>query len=260
MSRPGGSPGAPTRGVRRGSLRSSKETADARTLVLDGTGLARSHRGATRRRAAHRSRRLLGDAQLLAVVRARGSRPRSPCRRSMTARSRPTSCATSRSATCSSCGGPVGGYFVWTGAPPAPCSSWGVGRGLPRCGPCGGPPIPPRRVVVVASESGCRAACFFAGELAERVAHRRGPPPCTSPAPPCPRMPCARVRPSSAVTLRPGRVDAASVQARADRLRVARRPTRPCSSCGPTSFVEAVIDLLADAGLDPRTVRAERFG
>ena len=30
--------------------------------------------------------------------------------------------------------------------------------------------------------------------------------------------------------------------------------------CGPTSFVEAVVGLLADAGLDPRTVRAERFG
>ncbi len=30
--------------------------------------------------------------------------------------------------------------------------------------------------------------------------------------------------------------------------------------CGPTSFVEAAVDLLAAAGLDPRTVRAERFG
>jgi len=30
--------------------------------------------------------------------------------------------------------------------------------------------------------------------------------------------------------------------------------------CGPTSFVEAVVSLLGDAGLDPRTVRAERFG
>ena len=30
--------------------------------------------------------------------------------------------------------------------------------------------------------------------------------------------------------------------------------------CGPTTFVEAMIDLLQDTGLDPRSVRAERFG
>jgi ferredoxin-NADP reductase len=30
--------------------------------------------------------------------------------------------------------------------------------------------------------------------------------------------------------------------------------------CGPTGFVEAVADLLVDAGHDPRRIRAERFG
>jgi ferredoxin-NADP reductase len=30
--------------------------------------------------------------------------------------------------------------------------------------------------------------------------------------------------------------------------------------CGPTPFVEAVADLLVDAGYDPRTIHAERFG
>lgn len=30
--------------------------------------------------------------------------------------------------------------------------------------------------------------------------------------------------------------------------------------CGPTSFVEAVADLLVDAGHDPRRIRTERFG
>jgi ferredoxin-NADP reductase len=30
--------------------------------------------------------------------------------------------------------------------------------------------------------------------------------------------------------------------------------------CGPTSFVEAVADLLVDGGYDPRTIHAERFG
>ena len=30
--------------------------------------------------------------------------------------------------------------------------------------------------------------------------------------------------------------------------------------CGPTPFVEAVADLLVDAGYDPRAIHAERFG
>ena len=30
--------------------------------------------------------------------------------------------------------------------------------------------------------------------------------------------------------------------------------------CGPTPFVEAVADLLVDAGHDPRAIHAERFG
>jgi ferredoxin-NADP reductase len=30
--------------------------------------------------------------------------------------------------------------------------------------------------------------------------------------------------------------------------------------CGPTPFVEAVTRLLVEAGLDPETVSAERFG
>jgi ferredoxin-NADP reductase len=33
-----------------------------------------------------------------------------------------------------------------------------------------------------------------------------------------------------------------------------------CFVCGPTPFVEAVADLLVDAGHDPRTIHAERFG
>jgi ferredoxin-NADP reductase len=52
------------------------------------------------------------------------------------------------------------------------------------------------------------------------------------------------------------RVDAAML---AD---VAPEPdARPlCFVCGPTPFVEAVADLLVDAGHDPRTIHAERFG
>jgi len=33
-----------------------------------------------------------------------------------------------------------------------------------------------------------------------------------------------------------------------------------CFVCGPTPFVETVADLLVDAGHDPRTIHAERFG
>ena len=72
-------------------------------------------------------------------------------------------------------------------------------------------------------------------------------------------MPCRAGTPLENLTLRSGRVGAASVQAA---LAACGWPeTDPAVFvCGPTSFVEAVIDLLADAGLDPRSVRAERFG
>ena len=65
--------------------------------------------------------------------------------------------------------------------------------------------------------------------------------------------------PLETVTLRSGRVDAGIRAGGADRVRWPEADPA-VFVCGPTSFVEAVIDLLADAGLDPRSVRAERFG
>ena len=52
------------------------------------------------------------------------------------------------------------------------------------------------------------------------------------------------------------RVDAAML------AEVAPAPAEPplIFVCGPTPFVEAVADLLVDAGHDPRTIHAERFG
>ncbi|MFL6169847.1 MAG: hypothetical protein ACJ711_09255, partial [Ornithinibacter sp.] len=65
--------------------------------------------------------------------------------------------------------------------------------------------------------------------------------------------------PLEAVTLRPGRVDTASVLAAVDACGGVHADPA-VFVCGPTSFVEAVVGLLGDAGLDPRAVRAERFG
>ena len=47
----------------------------------------------------------------------------------------------------------------------------------------------------------------------------------------------------------------------ARRGRARRRAEAPLIFvCGPTPFVEAVADLLVDAGHDPRAIHAERFG
>ena len=53
-----------------------------------------------------------------------------------------------------------------------------------------------------------------------------------------------------------GRVDAEKLAAVAPPPAAAPR----CFVCGPTPFVEAVADLLVQAGHDPRAIHAERFG
>lgn len=54
----------------------------------------------------------------------------------------------------------------------------------------------------------------------------------------------------------PGRVDAALLASAG--WPASFEPS--CYVCGPTSFVEAVADLLVDAGHDPARIRTERFG
>ncbi|MDF3298911.1 FAD-binding oxidoreductase [Streptomyces tropicalis] len=54
----------------------------------------------------------------------------------------------------------------------------------------------------------------------------------------------------------PGRVLPADLRAPTARL----EPASPAYVCGPTGFVESVADLLVGLGRDPATVRTERFG
>jgi ferredoxin-NADP reductase len=153
--------------------------------------------------------------------------------------------------------GPIGGYFVWTGQH-RPLLLVGGGSGLAPLRAIWRAADPSARTVVLASVT-TPARLLYAAELADRV--RSGTVAATvhlSRA----DVPADAVRtgtPLEAVTLRPGRVDAASVMAALDAC--GGPDADPAVFvCGPTSFVEAVVGLLRDAGLDPRTVRAERFG
>jgi ferredoxin-NADP reductase len=153
--------------------------------------------------------------------------------------------------------GPIGGYFVWTGRR-RPLLLVGGGSGLAPLRAMWRAADPTAPVVVLASVT-TPARLLYAVELAERA--RAGTVLATvhlSRA----DVPADAVRagtPLEPVTLRSGRVDQASVGA----------AVAACGGvdadpavfvCGPTSFVEAVVDLLGAAGLDPRSVRAERFG
>ena len=53
-----------------------------------------------------------------------------------------------------------------------------------------------------------------------------------------------------------GRIDAAAVA----RLAWPADDAATTYVCGPTGFVEAVADLLVEAGHDPARIRTERFG
>ena len=153
--------------------------------------------------------------------------------------------------------GPIGGYFVWTGQH-RPVLLVGGGSGLAPLRAIWRAADPTAPVVVLASVT-TPARLLYADELAERV--RSGTVSATVHVSRT-ELPPDAVRagtPLEAVTLRPGRVDTASVVEAVDAC--GGTDAEPAVFvCGPTSFVEAVLDLLATTGLDPRTVRAERFG
>ncbi len=153
--------------------------------------------------------------------------------------------------------GPIGGYFVWTGAH-RPLLLIGGGSGLAPLRAIWRAADPTAPTVVLASVT-TRARLLYAAELADRV--RAGALAATVHVSRA-DVPADAVRtatPLEAVTLRPGRVDTASVLEAVDACGgIDADPA--VFVCGPTSFVEAVVGLLGGAGLDPRTVRAERFG
>jgi ferredoxin-NADP reductase len=153
--------------------------------------------------------------------------------------------------------GPIGGYFVWAGAH-RPLLLVGGGSGLAPLRAMWRAADPTAPVVVLASVT-TPARLLYATELAERV--RGGTVSATvhlSRA----DVPPDAVRTGTAlagVTLRAGRVDPASVEAAVAACGgVTADPA--VFVCGPTSFVEALVGRLTTAGLDPRAVRAERFG
>jgi len=153
--------------------------------------------------------------------------------------------------------GPIGGYFVWTGQH-RPLLLVGGGSGLAPLRAIWRAADPTAPVVVLASVT-TPARLLYADELADRV--RAGTASATIHLSRG-EVPPDAVRsgtPLAAVTLRPGRVDAASVLEAVDACG-GPGADPAVFVCGPTSFVEAVLDLLAAVGLDPRTVRAERFG
>jgi ferredoxin-NADP reductase len=144
--------------------------------------------------------------------------------------------------------GPVGGYFAWHTEDPAPVLLVGGGSGvvplmaMVRARALAGSRVPFRMVYSTRSPS----TLIYAGELRHRVRDdpgldvayaftRQAPPGATRPA---------------------GRLDAALLAAAGWPADLAPA----CFVCGPTGFVEAVADLLVDAGNAPERVRTERFG
>jgi ferredoxin-NADP reductase len=148
--------------------------------------------------------------------------------------------------------GPVGGYFVWRPADPAPVLLVAGGSGI----------VPLMAMVRERAAAGSRTpfrliystrtpeTVIYAAELLRRArddhgldvtyAYTRAAP---APTPDQHRRP-------------PGRLDAALLAA-------AGWPAEfepSCFVCGPTAFVEHVADLLVDQGHPPRRVRTERFG
>jgi ferredoxin-NADP reductase len=144
--------------------------------------------------------------------------------------------------------GPVGGYFAWHPADPAPVLLVGGGSGvvplmaMVRTRIASGSQAPMRLIYSTRSPD----TLLYAAEL-ERIAAGGGGLSVdlvyTRAAPPGTRA-------------RTGRLDG-------DRLAALAGPQdagAACFVCGPTGFVENIANLLTDWGLDPRQVKTERFG
>ena len=142
--------------------------------------------------------------------------------------------------------GPIGGWFVWDPADPAPVLLVAGGSGI----------VPLMAMIRARSQAGSAAPfrlvysvrtpadVIYAAELDDRARHglslsyvwtRTAPP-----------GPPARV----------GRITGPVLAA--DGWRARQAPA--VFACGPTGFVEAAADLLTRAGHDPGRIKTERFG
>jgi ferredoxin-NADP reductase len=144
--------------------------------------------------------------------------------------------------------GPIGGYFAWRPADPAPVVLIGGGSGvvplmaMARTRISCGSAAPMRLIYSTRS----RDTLLYAAEL-EQIADRHaglsaditytraGPPGWDG---------------------RIGRLDAMRLAA----LTGPQDADAVCFVCGPTGFVENIANLLIDRGSDPRQVKTERFG
>jgi ferredoxin-NADP reductase len=144
--------------------------------------------------------------------------------------------------------GPVGGWFVWRPSQQEPVQLVAGGSGV----------VPLMAMVRTHEQRGAATpmlllysvrepgAVLYADELLRRSGAQQGL-----------RVDYAYTRTAPDGWPRsPGRVDAALLEQLA--LDPDEIPT--CYVCGPTSFVEAMADLLVAAGHDPARVRTERFG
>ena len=153
--------------------------------------------------------------------------------------------------------GPIGGYFVWSGRR-RPLLLVGGGSGLAPLRAMWRASSSHAPVEVLASVTTAERL-LYATELAERARSGRTGVIVHLSRAEVPPDAARSGTPLAAVTLRTGRVGTASVAAALDACGgLAADPA--VFVCGPTSFVEAMVGLLAAAGLDPRSVRAERFG
>lgn len=144
--------------------------------------------------------------------------------------------------------GPVGGWFVWQRADPAPVLLVGGGSGIVplmamvRDRAAAGSRVPFRLIYSVRSlDDG-----YYRDELARRVRDDAG-------------LDVSYVytrRAPDGWRERVGRLGIATVQSHGWPPEF--EPT--CFVCGPTSFVESVADILVALGHEPNRIRTERFG
>jgi ferredoxin-NADP reductase len=143
--------------------------------------------------------------------------------------------------------GPVGGWFVWRDADPAPTLLAAGGSGVVpvmamlRARRLAGSSAPFRLVYSVRSP----ISTMYADELAAIAADGSGVDVelvYTREAPPGWPGPVGRVRPDQLLA------------------GVRRQAAEAAFVCGPTGFVEAVANILAASGLEASRIRTERFG